>query len=203
VPQLDACPLCRSVLEAGARVCPGCQADLTPYLDLEALIERYLELAREYLDRGQLDEAQVIADHLSQLTNQHQADQADIAARLAIRKGDFQAVATLIPQLTQADAEEIAELMDQRKAQLFKAHELYNHALSSARSGALPLAAEQAAQAIRHDPSDASIWALKLKIDLKCGHWQRCYGDLDGLDRLGARPPEFYRLEELLPPVSS
>ncbi|MBN2081516.1 hypothetical protein JW859_04825 [bacterium] len=191
------------MLEAGARVCPGCQADLTPYLDLEALIERYLVLAREYLDRNKLDQAQVIADHLSQLTNQHPAEQAEIAARLAILKGDFQAVTALIPQLKPDVAEAVAALMQQRKAQLFKAHELYNHALSAARTGALPLAAEHTAQAVHHDPADASIWALKLKVDLKCGHWQRCYADLENLDRLGARPPEFYRLEELLPPLSS
>ena len=89
--------------------------------------------------------------------------------------------------------------LELRREQLFKARELYNHALSAARSGAYLQAARYLEQAVRLDPEDPNIWSLKLKVDLKCHYYQRCYEDLYRLDKLAARPPEFFDLEQHLP----
>ena len=55
-------------------------------------------------------------------------------------------------------------------------------ALSSARRGMAPVAAEQLARAIQLEPADPRLWQLKLKADLKARLFGRCYTDLAALD---------------------
>jgi uncharacterized protein HemY len=202
VRRLDACPLCRSVLTEDTVTCPACGGDLLPYRDIDTLAARYVELARELLSRGDPAGARAIVEQLPQLTGTTEAELAELRARLAVHEGDYYAAEQLLSQLPPTAAAVLERELEEWRARRDLARELYNHSLSAARSGAFPAAADMLAQAIQYDPEDPSLWALKLKVDLKCGNWQRCYGSLARLDQLAARPPEFHRLEELLPPVS-
>jgi len=202
VPALDACPLCRSTLPAAAAQCPECGADLRPYRDIAALADRYLKLARELLSRGETGRVHHILAQLPQLSGADNAELAEIRARLALGEGDFhgveQALAACEPSAAAALSAEVA----QRRRDLAKARELYNHGLAAARAGDHNLAARYLQDAAALDPADPNIWGLKLKVDLKCRYFQRCYADLAVLDDLAARPPEFYNLEALLPAIA-
>lgn len=200
--ELDACPLCRTVLSEGATECPGCGADLAPYRDISALAASYLELVRELLSRGETATARQIIEQLPQLTDAAGTELIGLTARLLLQEGNLQAVDELLPRCEPVMAEEIRlELAARRRARR-RAQELYNHALTAARSGAFAQAALGLEQAVRYEADDPIIWTLKLKVELKAGMYERCYRTVAELDRLGARPPEFHRLEELLPPVT-
>lgn len=208
MPQLDACPLCRTVLPLAAEpgesvtTCPGCGADLTPYADLEALAVAYRKLAQEMLSRGQTDGARRIVNQLPRLTELEDGELTTLTARLALADGDYQRALALAQNCDPGVASELHAAVNHRRQDQLTARELYNYALSSARQGAMSQAARQLSRAVTRDPTDPNIWLLKLKLDLKCGFFQRCYADLAALDRLAARPPEYATLEELLPPVS-
>jgi tetratricopeptide (TPR) repeat protein len=202
VPALDFCPLCRSVLPQAAAQCPECGADLRPYTDIAALADRYLKLARELLSRGETERVHHILQQLPQLSGADAGELAEIRARLALRQGEFQAAELALDGCEPAAAAELRAELAQRRRDLGKARELYNHGLAAARAGDYTLAARYLQDATALDPADPNIWVLKLKVDLKCRYFQRCYGDLAALDELAARPPEFYNLEALLPAVA-
>ncbi|MCH7471561.1 hypothetical protein IIA79_01215 [bacterium] len=212
---LDACPLCRTQLgaeeaaggadEGGApSECPECGADLAPYLELDGLGDRYLKLARELISRGQMEQAREIVEHLPQIVDAAaRPEYYEVAALIAIYDKDFHHAASLAGNCEDAAAIELREQIELHQRSVFYARELYNHALSSARKGELSVAAKQLARAVDLDASDPALWELKLKLDLKCGYYQHCYADLAALDSLVARPPEYAKLEEALPPVNN
>lgn len=202
MPSLDACPLCRSVLPAAVAQCPTCGADLRPYLDIAALADRYLKLARELLSRGETERVHRIIAQLPQLSGAKAGELTEIRARLALGEGDFAAVERTLDNLAPAVADTLRAELAQRRRDLAKARELYNHGLAAARAGDHALAARYLADAAGLDPADPNIWVLKLKVDLKCHYFARCYADLEVLDELAARPPEFYNLEALLPAIA-
>lgn len=201
MPELDACPLCRTVLEPEAVQCPGCGADLTPYLDISTLVASYVSFARELLSRGETAEARLIIERLPQLTAGSESELSELTARLLLQEGNIQAVEKLMPQCDAAVSAEIRDELQERQRARRRARELYNHALTAARAGSFAQASFYLNRAVNYDTSDPNIWALMLKAALKAGLHEHCYAALTELDRLGARPPEFHRLEELLPPV--
>lgn len=201
MPPLDACPLCRTVLAEAAVQCAGCGADLRPYLDIDALADRYLKLARELLSRGQTERAAHLIEQLPRVASIEARELAELQARLAIQRGDFPAAERALAACGADEAAYVRGELEQRRANLAKARELYNHGLSAARAGDFQLATRYLQDAAALDPADPNIWAVKLKADLKCRYFQRCYADLQRLDQLAARPPEFHNLEELLPAV--
>lgn len=196
---LDSCPLCRTVLPGGSAQCPGCGADLRPYLDVAALADRYLKLARELLSRGDTERVRQIVACLPLITSEAQGELAEIAARLAILEGNFAAAEQALAGCEPLTATAIRHELAARRQETFRARELYNHALAAARDGSFILAARQLEAAVQLDADDPKLWALKLKVDLKCRDYRKCYRDLNRLDKLAARPPEFFDLEELLP----
>lgn len=199
---LDTCPLCRSVLPDNAAVCPSCHAEMAPYLQLAGRAEQYLVLAFELVARGRTAEAAAIAERVPQVAKVEPELLADLNVRLALNSDNLPLAAALLEKCTPSSVPALqAELQLRRQAQL-RAHELYNRALAAARADALPLAAELLAEAVAHDAQDAALWQLKLKADLKCRYFVRCYADLRELDRLNARQPQYIRLERLLPPAT-
>ena len=201
--ELAACPLCRSVLTPGARECPECGGELAPYYDLHGRAEDYLELARELISRGELSKAAVITDGLPLLSEEYRHDAAALNARLSLERGELKQAAAQIAALPPGrEAGELTALLRQREALELRGRELYNSALAQARGGNPALAARLLEQAVETLPSDATIWLLKLKADLKTRRFAQCYTDLAALDRLGARPREYTHLEQLLPPVT-
>jgi hypothetical protein len=203
VQELDACPLCRTVLSVASSQCPGCGADLSPYRDLSVLAASYLSLASELLSRGELPAARQIIERLPQLVEVNSGELIALTARLLLLEGNTQGVETLLAKCSPAVAAEVRTELEERNRDRRRAQELYNHALTAAREGAYMPAAQHLARAVCYETSDPSIWALKLKVELKAALYDRCYRSLAELDRLGARPPEFHRLEELLPPVGA
>jgi len=201
VHQLDACPLCRTLLTEGAKTCPGCGADLSPYYNLEELRTRYLSFARELLSRGELEQARGIFEGITQLISTDDPAWHELATRLALADGDFAVAEELADKCAGQVAKQLHEEINVQRANRIAARELYNYGLTAARSGAFACAAEQLARAVVLEPDDAAIWQLKLKVDLKQQDFTRCYEDLHALDRLTARPVEYHRLEELLPPL--
>jgi Tfp pilus assembly protein PilF len=198
--ELSACPLCRSVLSQGARQCPDCGADLTPYLELEQLSTSYVDLTRELLSRGELEAARLVINRLPQLTEIEPAESAELQARLALADGDWNVALSLAETCRPGVSEAIATAVREQQRMQLAARELFNNALTACRRQAFALASRQLSRAVELDPSDPAIWRLKLKADLKCANYQDCYGDLEALDQLAARPLEFQRLEQLLPP---
>jgi hypothetical protein len=200
--KLDACPLCRSLLTEETATCPACGGNLLPYRDIDALTVSYVKLARELLSRGDTASARHVIEQLPQLSSVAEEELAELSAEAAIQEGDFHSAEATLAKASPVVAEELKQELDRQRNRSQLARELYNHSLSAARKGAFYQAAHMLAQAVLHDPAEPTIWALKLKVDLKCGYWQRCYAALAKLDHLAARPPEFHRLEEVLPPTA-
>ena len=202
---LDACPLCRTTLRGGEQECPSCGADLRPYLDAAQRSNQLVGLARQWISAGSADQAAALVPRLSQLTGIAPATVLELQAQVALAAGDTAQVLALAGRLGSEHAT-AQRLVSQAQAQAqakLQARELYNNALVAARAGSAPQAAEQLARAVQLDPGEARLWQLKLKADLKARWFGRCYSDLAALDRLGARPPEFARLEALLPATVS
>jgi len=198
---LDACPLCRTAVKPGDTRCPDCGADLAPYADLKQLARHYLELAREYINRGESAPARLIIERIPQVTSDAGAELAELRVLVAIHEGDLDNAQQGLKDVPAEVREVLEHTINQAREARFMAHELYNLALSAARNGAMHTAAQHLELAVGYDPADPAIWALKLKVDLKCGYYRRCYDTLAKLDRLAARPPEFHGLESLLPPA--
>ncbi len=201
---LSACPLCREVLQAtaAAEQCPACGAVLAPYYELADRAQLYLQLCREHLSRGDSAQALGIIDQLQAIAEVDAQAVAELRCRAALLAGDVAAADEWLARCAPAARELLLpELAAQRQLQQ-TAHELYNYALTAARRGAYQLAAEELARAAALDPANPALWQLKLKADLKCGYLQRCYADLQHLDRAGARPAEYALLEQFLPPVT-
>jgi len=203
VQELDACPLCRTVLSKDSVQCPGCGADLSPYRDLAMLSANYLNLASELLSRGELPAARQIVERLPQLGEIDSAELNALTARLLMLEGNTPGAEALLADLSPVVAAEVRAELEARHRDRRRAQELYNHALTAAREGAYMPAAQHLARAVCYETNDPGIWTLKLKVELKAALYDRCYRTLTELDRLGARPPEFHRLEEMLPPVGA
>jgi tetratricopeptide (TPR) repeat protein len=200
--ELDACPLCRSVLPAGADSCPDCGADLAPYHDIDTLAKQYLKLGREMLSRGEVAAARNICDKLPQLGGAADDELLELQARVALAERDIAAVEATLPALTAETATVLSAELKLLKGDIQLARELYNHALSSLRDGAFIRASRMLKQACVADPGNAQVWVLLLKAGLKLNDWHSCYLALGQLDHLAARPPEFRHIEELLPPIT-
>lgn len=199
--RLDACPLCRAALPAGDYHCPDCGADLTAFTDLEQLATRYVELARELISRGDIDRARLVVESLPRISSAAATDIAELWVRIALVEGDYTAARQALAACEPGVADTLAVEITAGQSFQFQARELYNQSLAAAQRGAYSVAAEQLARAVDLAPDDPLIWALKLKADLKCGYYQRCYADLAELDHRSARPADFHGLERLLPPV--
>jgi hypothetical protein len=202
VAELTACPLCRSALPPGAETCPDCGGELAPYRALQTRAAAYVDLARELISRGELAQAQLVADELPLLAEEYADEVAALQARLAIERGELEQAAAGLARLAPGAAAGLRHLLAQRQAAQLRGRELYNSALVQARGGNHALAARLLAQAVEALPGAAELWELKLKADLKSRNFASCYTDLAALDRLGARPREYTHLEQLLPPVS-
>jgi len=189
------------VIDGGGKVqCPECGADLEKYLDFKSHAESYAGLVRDLISRGELAKARQILNAIPRVVGDKEFDLTALQARLAMLEGGFDRARQLcanLPGMERAGLEaEIAEAQERS----FRARELYNYALSSARIGELDKAADYLGKAVSLDAGDPAIWRLKLKVDLKSGRLGSCYEDLATLDRLAARPPEFSGLEHKLPP---
>jgi hypothetical protein len=207
VSALSACPLCRAVLTAEdsapqGLACPQCGADLTAFVDLEGRAAQYVRTCRELLSRGQLEAARMILQQLPAITEVDAQELAELSCRLALVEGDFQTAAALLGQCSALIAGQLSGELALRNSLYSSAQELYNYALSAALRGEFRLAAEQLTHAAQYAPHEAAIWRLKLKADLKCGYYSRCYDDLRALDGLDARPQEFAGIERQLPALA-
>ena len=199
---LGACPLCRTAIDAeSAAVCPGCGADLSPYRTLLDRAGHYLDLAGELIVRGETGQARLVLEQVQQIADLDPGTIAVLQARLELAEGNLEAASETLAQLKGRAADELEQELKVRLELRRTARELYNYALNAARQGQFEVAAEALARSVRHDPQDAELWKLKLKADLKCGRFERCYRDLAALDAMKARPSEYACLEELLPPV--
>jgi hypothetical protein len=198
---LDACPLCRTVLRGGEAQCPHCGADLAPYRDAAQRAAGLTATVRELLARGAAGQAAQLLPLLSRTAAVPKETLLELHARLALAQGNPAGAVELARQLGGAAGAEVEQASAAFAAAGRQARELYNSALAMARSGRYGLAAEQLQRAAGLDPDLAELWRMKLKVDLKARLLARCYTDLAALDRLGARPLEFARLEALLPPV--
>ena len=198
---LDACPLCRSTLTEGSTNCPGCGADLTPYRDVAQLTQRYIQLAREQISRGELVEAESIISRLSQLGSVSEAALASLQIRLALACQDPDSARSLLPRIGEQELAVISEQLRELEGREDVARELYNQALTAARRGEYARGARQMELCVQQFSSDPALWELKLKLDLKCGYFLRVYRDLRALDQLNARPAAWLNLEAMLPPV--
>lgn len=202
----DACPVCRqtlddSVLAKSPPLCPGCGTDLTQFIELARRGSHYARLGLEWLARGRTAVAREVVHRLRTLQSDPGPEYDELAARLAVLDGNAELaqhhLAGLSPDLRGALEAQLEST--QRGAR--RARELYNYALSAARSGSLSQAAEHLVLAARLSPAEPAIWQLKAKVDLKAGLWSRLYDDLRTLDQLGARPRELAGAERLLPPL--
>ena len=204
---LSACPLCRAVLAAQDStaeelVCPSCGADLTAFVNLEQRAEHYVRTCHDLLSRGQVESARMILQQLPAIAEIDGQELSELSARLALLEGDFAAATAFIQHCTPSVAGHLRTELGLRLSLYQSAQERYNYALSAAQRGEFRLAAEQLQQAAQDAPREAAIWRLKLKADLKCGFYSRCYDDLRVLDSLNARPQEFAAIERQLPAVA-
>jgi len=190
-------------MPTGADRCPDCGADMSPYRDINVLAGKYLELGKELLSRGEVDAAQKIIEQLPQLGGAANDELLELRARVALANGNFIVIKEALPTLPPPIAAELEAELTIRQTFADRARELYNYALSAARSHEYQRAARLLTEAASAAPENPNIWVLKLKIDLKAHNWFACYHDLSVLDSLSSRPAEFHRLEELLPPVTS
>lgn len=210
---LSVCPLCRTDLErlggldlarGGRAVCPSCSGDLGEFTDLKRRAIALASLARDLLSRGDGPTARKAIENLARLASPAEIELAPLWARLALLEGEPDQAEQLADGCTDPSERGMlkdlaAQLRDSRR----RARELYNYALSSARRGAARDAAGFLDAAVRLDPDDPAIWSLKLKADLRQRRFNECYRDLAELDRLAARPPAFFQLEQLLPPLTA
>jgi hypothetical protein len=170
---------------------------------IEQRASEYLELARELIARGELEQAEAICDGLPLWAEDRQSSVDALRARLALAKDQLELAEQSISALPAgAESSQLTALLRTRQAARLAGRELYNSALATARTGNTPLAALQLASAAAHQPHESTIWLLKLKADLTTRNFPECYADLAALDRLGARPREYTHLEQLLPPIS-
>jgi hypothetical protein len=198
---LDACPLCRTTLSEGAKSCPGCGADLSPWTDIAAVSQSYIGNARELITEGEFEQAGRIISRLSQLSEVEPHVLAGLQCRLALGCQDAQGARALLGGLSSSDRELLEPQLRELEQREAHARELYNQALTSARRGEYARGARQMELCVKQFSSDPALWMLKLKLDLKSGHYMRVYTDLRSLDRLDARPLAWNDLEALLPPV--
>lgn len=204
---LSACPLCRAVLSAedGAQqgpACPSCGADLTAFTNLEARAAQYVRTCRELLARGEIEAARIILQQLPAIAELDPREVAELSCRLALLDGDYALAAALLAQCAPQAAGQLSSELELRSGLHQTAQELYNYALSAARRGEFSLAAEHLLHAAGYAPQESAIWRLKLKADLKCGYFTRCYEDLRALDSLNARPEQFAGIERQLPALA-
>jgi hypothetical protein len=200
---LGACPLCRSTLDEPAQAvtaCPSCGADLRPYIALQERTEHYLRLAQELTGRGEAAVALGILEQLPHLGETDPRRVSELRFRIALAQGELEQAGEILDGMDGAPLELQAELQTRLHLR-HTAQELYNYALGAARQERFEAAADALERAVRHDPGEAALWQLKLKVDLKCERFERCYRDLEALDRMNARPAQYQRLEALLPPV--
>ncbi len=210
---LSVCPLCRADLDrlggpkpvADGRVeCPSCSGELSEFLDLKQRTLALAALARELLSRGDTARARLAIENLSKLASPAELELAPLWCRLALLEGELEQAQQLAAGLSDnAERELLRGHISQLRESRQRARELYNYALSCARRGASRDAAGYLGAAVTLDPDDPVIWSLKLKADLKQQWFNECYRDLAALDRLAARPPEFFLLEQLLPPLAT
>jgi tetratricopeptide (TPR) repeat protein len=212
-PGLSVCPLCRADLDrlggpkyaADGRVtCPSCSGELSEFIDIKQRALALGTLVRELLSRGDAARGRRALEQLAKLASPAEIELAPLWCRLALLEGELEQAQQLADSASDIAEREllrgrIAQLRDSR----LRARELYNYALSCARRGASRDAAGHLDAAVKLDPDDPMIWALRLKADLKQQRFNECYRDLAELDRLAARPPEFYLLEQLLPPLAA
>ncbi|HES58000.1 MAG TPA: hypothetical protein ENO21_01060 [Firmicutes bacterium] len=208
---LSVCPLCRADLDrlggpkhtADGRVeCPSCAGELSEFVDIKQRALALGSLVRELLSRGDAVRGRRALEQLAKLASPAELELAPLWCRLALLEGELEQARQLAESIGESAERElllgqISQLRDSR----LRARELYNYALSCARRGASRDAAGYLDAAVRLDPDDPVIWALRLKADLKQRRFNECYRDLAELDRLAARPPEFFLLEQLLPPL--
>lgn len=200
---LSACPLCREVLpdDPAPASCPGCGAALAPYRELLARAQMYIQLCRELLSRGDSAQALNIIGQLQAIADVDERQVAELQCRAALLEGKLESAGLWLDRCAPAVRESLRQDLRARQHQQNTARELYNYALTAARRGEHRLAAEELQRATALDPQEPALWRLKLKADLKCGYFQRCYADLQHLDDAGARPAEYRLLERYLPPV--
>jgi hypothetical protein len=179
--------------------CPSCGADLTQFINLEARAAQYMRTCRELLSRGETEAARGIIQQLPVIAEIDMQELAELGCRLALLDEDYAAAAALLAQCASHIAGQLGEELELRKRLHKSAQELYNYALSAALRGEHRLAAEQLEQAVVLAPREQAIWHLKLKADLKCGYYNRCYEDLRALDGLDARPEQYTGIEQHLP----
>jgi hypothetical protein len=201
MPALDACPLCRSTIGELTTICPGCAADLTPYRDIAGMTERYMQIARERISRGELVEAEAIVSRLGQLGDVDGQALASLQLRLALACQEPLLARSLLERVPTAQRELLEAQILELEQREETARELYNQALSAARRGEYARAARQMELCVKQFGADPALWELKLKLDLKCSYFLRVYGDLKALDGLNARPTAWVNLEEILPAV--
>jgi hypothetical protein len=204
VAALNACPLCRAVLEDDGQggTCPSCGGDLRPFVELAGRAKEHFALASQLVSAGRLTEAREILDILPQLAELPQGALAALRARLLLQEDRLEEAGEQVALCEEPEAGVLRDELGWRINARRTAQEMYNSALSAARRGEMAVSAEELARAVLHVPSEAALWQLKLKVDLKCSYFNRCYEDLSALDRLGSRPSEFAQLEQLLPPVA-
>lgn len=183
-------------------VCPSCGADLTAFVDLEARAAQYVRTCREMLSRGEAEAARVVLQQLPAIAEPDPSDMAELGCRLALLDGDFENAAVLLAQCAPQAAGQLSSELELRSRLHQAAREQFNYALSAARRAEFSLAAEQLSHAVEYAPREAGIWRLKLKTDLKCGYFNRCYDDLRALDSLNARPEQFAGIEQQLPHIA-
>jgi hypothetical protein len=200
-PLLEACPLCRSTLRGGEQQCPSCGGDLTPYLAAAARSRELVALAQHWIHTGETARASSLLPRLSQLSSLAPSQIVELRAELALASGDLALAGSLATQsaLAPESAQRLQAAVGAAQERRQTAHELYNAALAAARRGSPAEGAELLSRAVQLEPQEARLWLLKLKVDLKPRLLSRCYADLQALDGLAARPPEFARLEALLP----
>ena len=205
------CPLCRTDLErlaeaggneAGFTACPSCSADLAPYRELKNRALKYFTLAQDFISRGELDQAQSLVDSLPQVIGEGELPLHRLLAKFALAKGDLGQAAEYAKQCEPHEQSQLQEAIVLQSKNQSSAREQYNYALTAARAGQYQLATKWLSSAAALDPQNPDIWQLKLKVDLAARDYQATYLDLSELDRLASRPPEFYALEQLLPPLS-
>lgn len=202
MPELDACPLCRSVVPPGAKQCGDCGADLSPYIELNALAERYQQYVRELIARGELAESRQVLDALPRLREPDAAVLAELEARWHLAAGEFDDARNQLHHLPEDTARELRQELAAREGFAHKAREYYNQALTCARQEELHQAAWLAGQALELAPREPAILTLALKLSLKLGDWTASYWLLARLDALDARPENFEWLETQLPAIN-
>jgi hypothetical protein len=199
---LDACPICRATLTGEPASCPSCGSDLNVYRDIASRAQMLIGSAREWLARGRSDLAHEVVRRLPQLAADLGPEYHSLAARVAIAEGREQEAESHLKHLTADERATLAPALGLITELTTTAREEYNFALTAAQQQRYEVAARHIARATVLEPSDAKLWQLKLKVDVKLGQWQAVYRDLAEVDRLGVRPDWALGLERILPPLA-